>query len=422
MKYAATFLFIFLLTTISSHAELTADPVKAGLTPEGVATLDKTLSTFANRGLVAGGVAVIERNGTIGYARAFGKQSLESGAPMAMDTIFRIYSMTKAVTSVATMILVDEGRIALDDPIANYLPELSDLKVGVESKDAATGAKTLELVPADHQPTILELLSHTAGFGYGLAPSSQVDVLYQQAELLKNDETLAEKIRKLGQLPLKHQPGSQWDYSISVDVLGRLVEVVSGQTLDVFFQERIFAPLGMVDTGFHVPEEKRARFADMYALSIFGQLTPSTEDLGRKFLEPPAMLMAGGGLVSTAGDYLSFCRMLLNKGVAGDTRILKEETVTQMTTDVLGDRPISLIGRALGMTGAGFGLGFSVTKEPFRESRGAMGEYNWGGAASTLFWVDPEKQMIGIYLIQILPSNFTTPLQFKKTAYNALAE
>ena len=421
MKYAATFLFIFLLATISSYAELTADPVKAGLTPEGVATLDKTLSTFANRGLVAGGVAVIERNGTVGYARAFGKQSLESGAPMAMDTIFRIYSMTKAVTSVATMILADEGRFQLDDPIANYLPELSDLKVGVESKDA-TGAKTLELVPAEHQPTIRELLSHTAGFGYGLAPSSQVDVLYQQAELLKNDETLAEKIRKLGKLPLKHQPGSQWDYSISVDVLGRLVEVVSGQTLDVFFQERIFAPLGMVDTGFHVPEEKSARFANMYALSIFGQLTPSTEDLGRKFLEPPAMLMAGGGLVSTAGDYLSFCRMLLNKGVAGDTRILKEETVTQMTTDVLGDRPISLIGRALGMTGAGFGLGFSVTKEPFRESRGAMGEYNWGGAASTLFWVDPEKNMIGVYLIQILPSNFTTPLQFKKTAYNALAE
>ncbi len=422
MRHAAAAIFVFLFVAGAAHAGLTADPVKAGLTPEGVTVLDQTLNSFANRGLVAGGVAVIERNGTVGYARAFGKQSLESGAPMAMDTIFRIYSMTKAVTSVATMILVDEGRVGLDDPIAKHLPELSDLKVGVELKDAATGETVLDLVPAEHQPTIRELLSHTAGFAYGLSPSSLVDLQYKEAGLIKNDEPLAEKIRKLGKLPLKHQPGSQWDYSYSVDVLGRLVEVISGQTLDVFFQERIFAPLGMVDTGFHVPEEKRARFADTYSLSLLGKLSPSTENLGRDFLEPPIMLMGGGGLVSTAEDYLRFCRMLLNKGAAGDTRILKEETVTLMTTDTLGERPISMLGYALGMTGAGFGLGFSVTKEPFRESRGALGEYNWGGAASTIFWVDPEKNMIGVYLIQILPSNFTTPLQFKKTAYSALAD
>jgi len=399
---------------------LVADPAAAGLTQEGVAALDTLVDTYVKRGLVAGGAAVVERHDAVGYARAFGKQSLETGDPAELDTIYRIYSMTKPITSVAAMMLFDEGRFALDDPIEKYLPELSDLKVGIEVKDPDTGQKRLNLVPAHHPPTIRELLSHTAGFGYGLGASSLVDIQYQEAGLLANDDTLEAKIKKLGQLPLKHQPGEQWDYSIAVDVLGRLVEVLSGQTLDVYFQKRIFEPLGMVDTGFHVPREKLDRFAECYALSLFGKLDKSTENLGRDFLAPPKMMMGGGGLVSTAGDYLRFCRMMLNKGELQGVRLLKEETVALMTTDALGDRPVALIGFAIGMGGAGFGLGFSVTKEPFYESRGALGEYNWGGAASTIFWIDPEKDLIGVYLIQLMPSNFTTALQFKKAVYQAL--
>lgn len=419
--WAVVFLGVWLAATCA-WGELQADPAGAGLTPEGVARLDALLDSFVQHGLVAGGVAMIERKGRLGYCRAFGKRSLETGAPMTADTIFRIYSMTKAVTSTAVMMLYEEGRFGLDDPIERYLPELRDLKVGVERKDAATGETTLELVPANHPPTIKELLSHTAGFGYGIVPASPVDQLYQEARLLQNDAPLSEKIRKLGELPLKHQPGEQWDYSIAVDVLGRLVEVISGQTLAAFLEERVFAPLKMPDTGFHVPKEKQDRFAAVYALSITGKLEPTQEDRGRNFLEPPVLHMGGGGLVSTAGDYLRFCRMLLNKGELEGVRLLKPETVALMTTDVLGDRPISMIGYALGMAGAGFGLGFSVTKEPFKQTRGALGEYNWGGAASTIFWVDPEKEMIGVYMIQILPSNFTTPLQFKMASYKALAD
>jgi len=417
-------LWAMLLALCAGHvatAELKAeDPAAAGLSSEGVARIDTLLDSIERHGLVAGGVAVVERKGVIGYCRAFGKRSLESGEPMQVDTIFRIFSMTKPVTSVAAMMLYEEGKFKLEDPVGRYLPELADMKVGVEVTDADTGEKRLELVEPHRPPTMGELLSHTAGFAYGINPSSLVDRLYMEGRKSLGDASLAEHVRALGRLPLKHQPGTQWDYSISVDVLGRAVEVLSGQEIDAFFAERIFEPLGMVDTGFHVPEEKQGRFAELYSLPPLGKLEKKSDAPGRDFLERPALLMPGGGLVSTAADYLKFCRMLLNQGELNGKRLLQPETVAMMTTDVLGDIPVATVGYALGMSGAGFGLGFSVTKDPFKASRGGLGEYNWGGAASTMFWVDPGHEMIGVYLVQIMPMNFTTSLQFKKAAYAAM--
>ena len=418
------FFWVMLLAVYAGHAAAAGleqpNPEAAGLTTEGVARLDDLLASIERHELAAGGVALLERKGAIGYCKAFGKQSLEAELPMQVDTIFRIYSMTKPVTSVAAMMLYEEGKFALDDPVTQYLPELAGMKVGVEVTDADTGEKRLELVQPHHPPTMRELMSHTAGFAYGLMPRSLVDRMYSEGRRRYQNASLAENIRALGTMPLKHQPGTQWEYSISVDVLGRVVEVLSGQEIDAFFAERIFGPLGMVDTGFYVPEDKQHRLADLYSLSLLGKLEKKKDDPSRTFRERPALLMPGGGLVSTAADYLKFCRMLLNRGELEGKRLLKAETVDLMTTDLLGELPVSPMGYALGMTGAGFGLGFSVTREPFKVSRGELGEYNWGGAASTLFWIDPKQEMIGIYLIQVVPMNFTTALQFKKASYAAI--
>jgi CubicO group peptidase (beta-lactamase class C family) len=392
-----------------SFAAPQTDPAAAGLSSEGVAKLDAFIDTVERRGFAAGGIAVVERRGEVGYYRAFGKQSLKTGDPVTADTIFRIFSMTKPVTSVAAMILHDAGKLDIDAPVAQYIPALADLKVGMEE------------APAVRQPTVKDLLMHTAGLAYGLSGSDAVTEAYKEAEMLRRDETLEDKMVRLGKLPLKHQPGTQWDYSISVDVLGSVVEVASGQPLDVFFQEQIFEPLGMVDTAFYVPQEEADRLAVVYASGLSG-LKPAKVPAGYDFTSKPKFFSGGGGLVSTAEDYMRFCRMLLNRGEYNGVRILQAETVDLMTRDHLGDLPISMVGRALGMGGAGFGLGFSVTKQPFHDTRGDFGEYNWGGAASTIFWIDPKQELIGLWMVQLFPSNFTTGLQFKRLVYEALEE
>lgn len=413
-------LLVALLAASLTYAEPLANPAATGLTTEGRAKLDRFIDVIERRGFAAGGIAVVERHGALGYYRAFGEASLETGDAVTPDTIFRIFSMTKPVASVAAMILFDDGRLGLDDPVAQYIPDLADLEVGVVKPGGATGETTLVREPATRQPTVRDLLMHTAGFAYGLEGSDPVTKMYKEAEILRRDEFLAEKMKRLGALPLKHQPGTQWDYSISVDVLGRVVEVVSGQPLDDFMQERIFDPLGMVDTGFYVPGEDADRLAVVYNMKSPGKLAPAKAPAGYTFTTKPAFLSGGGGLVSTAEDYLRFCRMLLNRGEYDGTRVLRPETVDLMTRDHLGDLPISMIGRALGMGGAGFGLGFSVTKEAYYDTRGDLGEYNWGGAASTIFWIDPKQELIGLWLVQLFPSNFTTGLQFKRLVYEAL--
>ena len=234
---------LVLLWPAAAFADLEAHPEKAGFSPEDVASLDSLLDSLVKRGLVAGGVAVAERNDVVGYSRAFGTKSLGSDEPLPSDTIFRIYSMTKPVTSAAVMMLYDDGKFELDDPVAKYLPELADMKVGVEKRDDS-GKEALDLVEANHPPTVRELLSHTAGLAYGLTRDSQVDRLYAESNLMDMSETLEAKIKRIGTLPLKHQPGSIWDYSIATDVLGRLVEVLSGQSLDVFFRGTYLRTVG----------------------------------------------------------------------------------------------------------------------------------------------------------------------------------
>jgi CubicO group peptidase (beta-lactamase class C family) len=294
---------------------------------------------------------------------------------------------------------------------------LGGLEVAVEDPDAPNGYRT---VPTDREITVLDIMRHTAGFTYGFVDGTAVDRLYKEKKILDSDQTLEEFITKLASLPLLHQPGTIWDYSVAVDVQGRLIEVLSGQTLDVFLQERMFNPLGMVDTGFYVPEEKHDRLASVYALSMWGKLGPVTDMRSRDFTKKPKLLSGGGGLVSTAHDYLQFCRMMLNKGELNGKRYLKEETVALMNTDQLGDIPVAPMGIPLGMVGAGFGLDFAVTKDAFKDTRGSVGEYNWGGAASTYFWIGPAENMIGIYMIQIFPPNYSTPIQFKKMSYDAV--
>ena len=353
MNRIIAFLAVLSLPLVTT-AETLPQPEAAGLTAEGVAKLDSLIDGFLQHGMVAGGVAVVERNGATGYRRAFGVKSRDPEKPMQEDTIFRIFSMTKPVTSVAALMLFDEGKIGLDDPVEKYLPALADMKVGVETQDE-NGNATLELVPADHPPTIRELMSHTAGFAYGLTPSSEVERLYQAANLLRSDETSAEKIERLGQLPLEHQPGTQWDYSAATDVLGCVVEVVSGQSLADFFEERIFQPLGMVDTAFYVPEEKHERLSDVFSLSLLGGLQQSEEK--ERFRTKPMAFSGGGGLVSTAEDYMQFCRMLLNHGELDGVRLLRPETVTSNDNGCPG-WPADIADRVHpGDVGGGFRLG-----------------------------------------------------------------
>jgi CubicO group peptidase (beta-lactamase class C family) len=313
---------------------------------------------------------------------------------MTPDTIFRIYSMTKPVTGAALMILYEEGKFKLSDPVGKYIPELADLQVFAGVDD--DGNMITE--PADHPMTIRELMSHTGGLSYGIFAQSGVDTAYVEAGILDANDTNAEFVAKLGQIPLKHQPGSRWEYSVAVDVQGYLVEVLSGQTFGEFLNDRLFEPLGMTDTDFHVPEEKLNRFAQMYVYGPEGQLIPSEMFPTADFTVDMAFESGGGGLVSTANDYMRFSQMLLNGGELDGERILAPLTVALMSRD---QTPKGMEGP---MSGAGngtvFGLDFAVIVDPVEAESYSAGEYYWGGAAGTWFWIDPVEDVVFIGMIQ----------------------
>jgi len=398
----------------------TTTPEQVGLSKQGIDQIDATLQQFVDEQRVAGVVVMIARRGKVAYFEPFGMRDIEAGKPMEKDTIFRIFSMTKPITSVAVMMLHEEGRFDLDDLVSKYIPQLGGLEVGVEGKDPDTGEMTFTTVPAERDMTVRDLLRHTAGLTYGFFARSKVDEMYLKAGVMGRAKTIEDMVEELGKLPLKHQPGSVWDYSVACDVLGRFVEVISGKPFDKFLEERIFKPLGMNDTAFYVPETKKDRFAAVYTLGKDRKIKPSTSRSSRDFLTPPTFLSGGGGLVSTTADYYRFCQMLLNKGELNGVRLLKPETVALMTTDHLGDTPKAPIGVALGMTNNGFGLGFRVTKASGHARYGAEGTYSWGGAASTIFWIDPKNEMIGIFMVQISPSNYTCANKFAELAYEAV--
>lgn len=363
----------------------------AGISPEAVQKLDHTLKAEVENGGLPGTVMLIYRNGRVAHFEAHGMRDKEAGVPMTKDSIFRMASMTKPITSVALMMLYEEGKIAIGDPVSKYLPEFKDLKVGVEAKDA-NGNTVLNLVSPRRAMTIQDLLRHTSGLTYGHRgrSSALVRKAYVAAGEQSRDHTNAELVTKLAKTPLAFHPGTQWEYGRSTDVVGRVVEVVSGMTLAEFFQRRIFAPLGMTDTFFAVPPEKLGRVAYPMIEPATGK-RPNASD-PRK---PPRFESGGGGLFSTASDYLRFTRMLLNGGELDGVRLLSPKTVDFMTSDHLGTIPGSTY------PGYGFGLGFSVrTSSGINDMPGSVGEYLWGGAQGTWFWIDPKENLIAIFMSQ----------------------
>jgi len=335
---------------------------------------------------------MVARHGKVASFETFGFRDLESGDPMPEDAIFRIYSMTKPITGVALMMLYEEGKFRLSDPVERYIPQFAGLKVA-----AGEGPDGPLVEEADHPMTIRELMTHTAGLTYGIFSSSQVDSMYRAASVLDPDGTLEDMIEKLAQIPLRQQPGSQWHYSVAADVQGYLVEVLSGETFDAFLRERIFDPLGMEDTGFYVPPEKAGRFAQVYDYGEDGKLRAQEgfgEDYAVRWLKPATFFSGGGGLLSTTSDYMKFCQMLLNGGELNGVRLLSPTTISLMTRDQL---PRGLREFAPGL---GFGLDFAVVTDPVAAETFSRGEYYWGGAAGTWFWIDPAEDLVFVGMIQ----------------------
>lgn len=369
-----------------------ASPEEVGLSAERLARLDGVLGSDVRNGRIPGAVALILRHGKVAYFKTFGLQSALTGTAMRDDSIFRIYSMTKPIVSTAVMMLWEEGRFDINDPVAKYLPELKDLRVAT-LRTSADGKSSVVLEPARSQPTIQQLLNHTGGLSYDILPKrpdSPVRQMYADAHIGDPNESLSELVAKLGTLPLANQPGSIWEYSRSADVLARLVEVVSGVPIDRFLRERIFEPLGMTDTGFWVPEDRQGRIAEPL----------QTDDLSRVIdvTRAPKFLSGNYGLVSTAEDYGRFVQMLLNGGSLNDKRILARKTVEYMTSDQIGPirGPLYLPG-----PGYGFGLGFAVRLTVGQApDPGSVGDYFWGGSAGTIFWVDPKEDLSVVFMTQ----------------------
>ena len=384
------------------HRDLTpSTPAEAGLASAGLAAIDAYLQGLVDEGRAAGYVTLTARHGRVARISTIGKKDIASGEPMAADTMFRIFSMTKPVTAVAMMILHDQGLWSPDDPIEKHLPGFAGAKVfGGLGQDGQP-----ILVSADHPPTVLELLTHTAGLIYGHEPMGGLEGLYKAADVWRSAD-LAEMAVKLGRLPLAYQPGTKWFYSLAMDVQGAIIERLSGQTLPAFMQEKIFGPLGMVDTGFHTPPEKKARLATLYRTSNSrGLVALESNPLLRDHDSPPALASGGGGLVSTAGDYARFAQMLANGGEFGGQRIVSEAAVKQMMTNQLSDEMLAA-GHGVGLQqlrpGFGFGYNGVVFTDPALAGVPAgLGTYHWDGAASTWFWVDPTNDLIFVGMVQL---------------------
>ncbi len=371
-----------------------AAPEDAGMDSGRLARLTEAMQGLVDEGRLAGVVTAVARHGKIVHFESAGYRDMEAGAPMTNDALFRIYSMTKPITGVALMMLYDEGKFRLSDPVEMYIPELSDLQVAAgvdENGDLITE-------PADHPMTIRELMAHTGGLTYGIFSASEVDSLYVEADLLNNNIDLQEMVTRLGAIPLRQQPGSMWHYSVAVDVQGYLVEVLSGRDFDDFLDERLFGPLEMNDTDFYVPPEKVDRFAQIYTYDEEGNLAPAEMfGGGANYLVDPVLKSGGGGLVSSTMDYLKFTQMLLNGGELNGVRILAPLTVDLMHRNQL---PRGMADNILGAPGTVFGLDFAVVTDPVEAESFSAGEYYWGGAAGTWFWIDPVEEMIVVGMIQ----------------------
>lgn len=412
-------LFLVVLTAVAGVAAPLppASPEDLGLSSERLARLGATFQRAVDSGEVPGVVVMVARDGRLVYSQSLGWQDKARNVRMREDAIFRIYSMTKPVVSVAAMMLIEEGVLGLHEPLSKYLPEFKEMKVGIESTDSS-GKATFTTVDARRQITVQDLLRHTSGFTYGaFVQKTAVQKTYKDAGLWSQKWVLADFCKALAKLPLQYEPGTTWEYGHSTDVLGRVVEVVSGKPLDRFLAERIFSPLKMGDTAFQVPREKHDRLAEPIADKYTGK-TPELIDVRQ-----PATFFAGGhGLVSTAGDYLRFVQMLLNGGALDGVRILGPRTVEYMASTHLHSG-ISLGTGYLPGPGYGFGLGFGTRLETgMSEWPGSAGDFYWGGYAGTYFWIDPAQGLVVTFMSQepVRRQHFRTLL--RNLVYQAILE
>lgn len=418
--YTVVALLGLVVVQAASSNEIRAGrPERLGMSPDRMVRIDNLMEREIAEGKLAGAVCLLARHGKVAYFKAFGSQNVAEGTPMSKDTLFRIYSMTKPVTSVGLMMLYEEGLFRLSDPVEWYLPEFKDAVVAVEEAEPDSGDASFKTVPARRPIIVRDLLRHTSGISYGPPENTTLGKLYKEADLFNPERTLEQMVKRLSELPLLYQPGTMYEYGFSVDVAGRLIEVLSGVPYEQFLKERIFDPLDMKDTGFCVPLEKADRLAALYRAGKGGKLenVPSDEALAWDFLEPHAMPSPGGGLVSTAGDYIRFAQMLLNRGELGNIRLLSPKTVELMTQNHLVDGIDTPW-----WAPSGFGLGFAIEREPGAEGQlGSEGTFGWSGAASTRCWIDPKEDMVLLLMVQILGD---CPLEelFKIVAYQTLVE
>ena len=404
-------------STSTTDATVYDWPLTGGISQASLRHFDDYINADIAKGVIPGGVLLVVRDGKTVYQKSYGVRDPATRAPMTDDTIFRIYSMTKPITSAAVMALVEEGKVALQDPVAKYLPEFKDVKVGVEKK-AANGRVTLDLVAPGAPMTVQDLLRHTAGLTYGFFGEGQVKKLYLEQDLLGTDIDNKAFSEKIARLPLMYQPGTTWEYSHATDVLGRLIEVASGKTLYVFLRERFLDPLGMKDTSFDVSDAARQpRIAEPYPNDrSFGP--------GANFFDPRIKARwesGGGGLMSTASDYMRFALMLLNGGTLDGKRYLSPKSVQAMASNQIAPSAAPVAGPIyLPGPGYGFGLGLAVRTEPGAAPfLGSVGELHWNGAGGTSFWVDPAERLAVVYLMQSPSQRGRYRVALRNTIYGA---
>ena len=378
----------------------TAEAETVGMSSKRLERLDRVMQGYVDREEVAGVVTLVARRGKVVHFSATGRRDVEQQRAMTHDTVFRMASMTKPIASVALMMLYEEGHFQLRDPISRWLPEFSDMQVAVPSPEQERIAGRYKLVPAARPITVQHVLTHTAGLANTYRGLTQTDFQAMTAER-KPADTVGDMVKRLARLPLNFHPGDRWEYGRATDVVGRLVEAMSGQTLDAFLRERIFEPLDMPDTHFYLPKSKLDRFAALYGPGDDGKivLTEAPTAESRFVREPHVYFSGAGGLVSTARDYFRFHQMMLNGGELDGVRLLSRKTIELMTANHTGDFGIWLAG-----PGYGFGLGYAVVTDlgPSGTPR-SEGSYYWGGAFGTIFWVDPSEELIGIMLTQVRP-------------------
>jgi CubicO group peptidase (beta-lactamase class C family) len=401
IKYLLLILLLVLVshTLVLAHELSKVQPEVVGFSSQRLQRLSDVLQGYVEDGKLAGGVALVARHGKVAYLKAFGQRDRESGSAMQNDTIFRIASQTKALVSVGCMVLQEEGRLLISDPISKYLPEFEDTTVATPKKDGG-----YEVVKAKRPITIRDLLTHTAGigYGYGAATDRWKEAGVQGWYFADREEPIGVTVSRVASLPFDAQPGERFVYGYSSDILGALIERVSGETLDDFLQNRVFTPLGMQDTHFFLPRLKQDRLSVVYSVSDAGTLLRAPDPGGGvgqgAYLEGPRKSFSGGaGLLSTAMDYTRFLQMMLNGGEFNGHRVLSPKTVELMTVNHLREIPF-------GMPGTGFGLGFYVTEDlGDRGLPGSIGEFGWGGAYHSTYWVDPVERLVVVYFTQLNP-------------------